>query len=181
MRVKLFPFQGGFRDLSRPDLVGNILLFVPLGFLASGSGCSAVGRGWGRRICASGLLAMVVSTAIELGQLFSPGRTTSGIDVEANVTGALLGAMGALMAQRSEKRLEACVRLARDRPQLVPAALMAVWLWSNSFYESQSWLDRAVNETVVFAMLTTLVGWALRRYSTRALAAMMAMCASVVF
>ena len=66
------------------DLLLNIALFMPLGAaLALG------GRSRGRVT----VLALLLSTAIELSQFYIPGRDPSVSDVIANTCGALLGAL----------------------------------------------------------------------------------------
>ncbi len=205
-KVQLFPFQGGTKNFSLPDVASNILLFIPLGFLLSGSGFSFVGPSRARRICASGALALVLGTVIELGQLFAVGRRSSGIDVEAGVIGALIGATGACLFQRYGGRAANSLGVAPDEPRLVPVALLVFWLCSNAFYPfavtldvstvwhnlthvrwspiggSQGfWLDRVVDEAVMFAMLSALLGSALRRHASGAMAAIMGASAAVAF
>ena len=72
---------------SAKNLISNILLFIPIGFLFRHSGkkqsrfyWKAIGYG------------VILSLAIEITQGFIIGRTTSGYDVIANGSGAFLGA-----------------------------------------------------------------------------------------
>src|SRR5690606_16100469 len=93
--VTLAPFRFGGMDTSRImlsfdewfELIANVLLFLPLGFLLPLIG---------RRGLSTPLQAMVaglaLSTTIELLQLFEPARYTSPIDVLANGLGAATGA-----------------------------------------------------------------------------------------
>ena len=73
--------------LTTPDIILNILLYVPLGYL---------GRNllYGR-IPYAGLIAVAVSFAlsagIEYAQFYLPARVSSRIDLVANVSGALVG------------------------------------------------------------------------------------------
>lgn len=82
-------------DLSLPDILSNILLFVPFGLLLGSywnfSRSSLMG--------ATSTVALTVaagagfSALLELWQLFLPSRTTSLVDVMANSAGALFGAL----------------------------------------------------------------------------------------
>jgi VanZ family protein len=205
-KLQLFPFQGGTKNFSLPDIASNILLFIPVGFLLSGSGFSFVGPSRARRICASGALALVLATVIELGQLFAVGRRSSGIDVEAGVIGALLGATAACLFHRYGGQVANYLKVGPDEPRLVLVALLVVWLCSDAFYPfavtldvstvwhnlmharwspirgSQGfWLDRVVDETVMFAMLSALLSSALRRHAFGAMAAIMGASAAVTF
>jgi glycopeptide antibiotics resistance protein len=70
------------------DVVTNIILFLPIGFLFKLSR-----RGSKDRLCVKALgMGILLSSAIEFTQLFIPGRYTSGIDVLTNGLGAWLGA-----------------------------------------------------------------------------------------
>ena len=90
--VRLLPFEQGRKAFSTSDVVGNVLLFVPFGFLAAGAAPGV--RGGLRRLSAIALpvgAGALLATGIEIGQLFAPGRTASGVDVLANMLGALVG------------------------------------------------------------------------------------------
>lgn len=67
------------------NLLGNLALLLPLGLLGP-IALPALDRWW--RVA---LLALLVSTAIELTQLAVPDRSADIDDVLVNVTGALLG------------------------------------------------------------------------------------------
>jgi glycopeptide antibiotics resistance protein len=67
------------------NLLGNLALLLPLGLLGP-IAIPALDRWW--RIA---LLAVLVSTAIELTQLLVPDRSADIDDVIVNVAGALLG------------------------------------------------------------------------------------------
>jgi VanZ family protein len=104
----LFPFQLHVRDPwfrsvwdvllipigpdTAPDVVENVLLFLPLGFTMTGyfrhrgiETLSAVARVL--------LLSLGISYSIEVLQLFMPGRFTSLTDVLSNTAGAGLGVL----------------------------------------------------------------------------------------
>lgn len=70
------------------DLVANVALFIPLGFLYRLARPDLTGRG-GLRVLGLGLL---VSSAIECGQIFQPERFPSLLDVVANTLGGWAGA-----------------------------------------------------------------------------------------
>jgi len=202
--VQLYPYQDGVRNFSRLDVVSNVLLFVPFGFLLTGPGFWRGARGWILRIATAGALAALFSLSVEIGQLFSPGRTASVIDVEADVAGAVLGACLGWVLSRLEAQRADTVRRAHDEPRLVGIALMALWLASDALYpfavtldvstlwhnlkqarwipfhgSPRFWLDRVVDQAVMFGMLAALVAAALERYASAARAAVMAAGLSV--
>ena len=204
-QIPLYPYQAGMRNFSRLDLISNVLLFVPFGFLLAGRGFWRRDRGWVLRIATTVALAALLAASIETGQLFSPGRTSSAIDVEAEAAGALLGAYLAYLFGRLEARVEARIRWTHGEPLVVAIALMALWLASDAFYpfavtldvstvwhnvkqarwipflgSRRFWLDRVVDHAVMFGMLAALGALAFRRRVPAARAATMAMGACVV-
>jgi hypothetical protein len=75
-------------ELRQFDVVLNLLLLFPLGFLLR------LTRRGGHRHCLDALvLGAAFSTAIELLQLFVPSRCASPFDIAANATGAFGGAL----------------------------------------------------------------------------------------
>jgi VanZ family protein len=79
---------------SRTDFATNVLLFIPIGFLAIGLVQGAQPSDWRRGI---GIVLVVVACAglsltIEFGQLWVADRTSSQSDVVAETLGGLLGA-----------------------------------------------------------------------------------------
>lgn len=203
-QVRLYPYQDGVRNFSRLDVVSNVLLFIPFGFLLAGRGVWRRGRSWPVRIAVTGALAALFSSTIEVGQLFTPGRTASVIDVEADVAGALVGACLAGLFSWLEEWVEGGVRLARDEPRLVAIALLILWLVSDAFYpfaltldvstlwhnfkqarwipfhgSPRFWLDRVVDQAVMFAMLAALAAMTLRRRVSAAAASVVAIGVSM--
>lgn len=88
--VNLRPFQTVLRYLHDPvlfgvNIVGNVLLFLPLGV-----SLAFVARG-GRSLVKTLLPSALVSSLIEIFQLFMPDRTTDTDDLILNCVGALLG------------------------------------------------------------------------------------------
>src|SRR5262245_16393807 len=73
----------------RSDWMGNLLMFVPLGFLATGA------LAWRRRRWQGGVLALglclVFLLAVKYAQLFFPPRTVTFNYVAAQAVGALIG------------------------------------------------------------------------------------------
>lgn len=83
-------------QLSIPDVVQNVLLFVPfgvLGFLASRTGSSV----W--RVLTIVAAGALLSASVEVLQLFTTDRTSSLTDLMTNTTGAAAGAMVAMVGR----------------------------------------------------------------------------------
>lgn len=70
--------------LSTPDLLLNVLLFMPLGYV--------LGRAGRRPLAALGL-GLLLSGSIEILQIVIPGRSPTLRDIGANAIGAALGAL----------------------------------------------------------------------------------------
>lgn len=73
------------------EFAANIALFVPLGFLLT-----VLLRRWWAAVA----LGSALSIAAEVGQMLLPGRLASPRDVLANLTGALVGALVAVLIDR---------------------------------------------------------------------------------
>ena len=108
------------------DVVANVLLFLPLGFLFRISAPHAVGHV--RTVVA----ACLVSMTFEAAQLFLPGRFASPVDVMSNSLGAGLGSLlHARIAAQLDGRL---VRgLALELPLMVVVYLLVPLLWLDGF------------------------------------------------
>ena len=106
------------------DMIANVLLFVPLGFLFR---ASAAGER-DRRPIAALVLGLVTSAAIEAAQLYLPGRFPSLVDVATNALGAWVGA---LLHARAQSRLDGeLVRgLALELPLVNLVYLLVPLLW----------------------------------------------------
>lgn len=102
------------------DVIANVLLFLPLGFLARLSGLR------GPRVAAATGIAL--SAGLEALQTFLPGRYPSPVDVVANGAGAWLGA---LLHRRLEHPLSARVvtGLALELPLMNLVYLLVPLLW----------------------------------------------------
>lgn len=208
--IQVFPFEKGRRVFSTLDVASNVALFVPFGFLVAASGSRAANSGrWSRRVLASGALAAGFAALIEVGQLFAPGRTSSVLDVGANVAGALTGAtVAALVLPALGGALGARLsKLARAEPRLIPLALLALALAAGSFYPfaitldvstawnnlkrgqwvpfgslgRRFWADLLVDKALSFALLAILARQTLRHRFAQIPASGLAWMATVLF
>lgn len=106
------------------DLLLNLVLFAPLGFLADRLG------GGERPAWHAALAGLLASLAIETTQLFIPARYSSLADVAANGAGAWCGAIGSAAMRRlaiSDARVVG--RLFLDLPLVGFLWLMVPLLW----------------------------------------------------
>lgn len=103
LNVFMSPESG--RRASVPDMVQNILLFVPFGAF----GMIAIGwRKYGIwRAALVTVMGAVLSGSVEVLQLFTIDRTSSLNDLLTNTTGALLGGLCAPLATGTMRRLNA--------------------------------------------------------------------------
>lgn len=100
---------GPFAAVGKPDLISNILLYVPLGVLVSTrlslGGKSEPRRRGRKRSFSAALLAMVlgaaISVTVEFLQAFSQVRVSSLTDVTNNTVGSLLGGLFGCLWGRS--------------------------------------------------------------------------------
>ena len=84
--------SGGRLDWSQTEVLANVALFVPAGFLLA----IALGRAW-----LSAALCVLASVGIELAQQrYLPSRVPSLADVEHNGLGAAVGAVLAFITSR---------------------------------------------------------------------------------
>jgi VanZ family protein len=106
------------------DVVANVLLFLPLGFLLRASAMTPAGR----RPLAAFAAGLAVSAALEGAQLFLPGRFASPVDLATNTLGAWLGAR---LHARVQTRLDGdLVRgLALELPLMNLVYLLVPLLW----------------------------------------------------
>lgn len=112
---------------SRADFVANILLFIPLGFLAMGAARTDRRGRVGGVVAALAVatFTLLLSLAIEFTQEFFPPRTVSLNDLLAESEGALVGiALWTLAGQRITEWARAFLR-ERDRPAFLVRLLAA--------------------------------------------------------
>ena len=120
------------RRVSIPDVVQNVLLFVPFGLL----GMMALGSGGRfRRIATVTLLGAALSAFVETLQLFTVDRVTSVSDLAADTGGTLIGAAAFAIRERAFRgvltRFSRAVfeRKALVYPLLVFVAVVCVAEW----------------------------------------------------
>ena len=127
-------------DSSLDNLILNIILFLPVGFLYR--------LITGRR--GALLLGAAISIAIETVQLFIPARTTSAMDILTNTLGAGLGGFFHYMISSRINVTPTLVnRLRLETPLMGLSYLLIPLLWINTL---------AVNEAPYRWLLTILIG-----------------------
>jgi glycopeptide antibiotics resistance protein len=82
--------------VSVTDIVDNVALMIPAGFLASGAllhGRSSSAGRWQRWLLTAAVIAggFVLALSLEFAQLFVPSRFVSPIDVVSETTGTAMG------------------------------------------------------------------------------------------
>lgn len=129
------------RRVSRTDVVANVLLGAPIGALMTWSGVA--GRAAAVRVVSVALVAVVLGSAVELGQAFVPGRVSSRLDVVAQVIGSLVGLLVAhRVLARSQGPLWPRLAIPRSRrPLLVGLLALAAVLAADALYPFVVTLD----------------------------------------
>ncbi|MGH7871741.1 MAG: VanZ family protein [Candidatus Binatia bacterium] len=161
------PFANGVRQFSLADMSSNILLFVPFGFLWVGSdiGKNIFSRLWAAFFVV-GLLGGLFGLAIEIGQLFSPGRIPSLLDALCNGSGAAIGGLFACSFFRLLRgRLgNYAIAVLNHRPSLLLLALYLAAYAVDAFYPFDVTLDvSTVWHNVKYARWIPFTG-GVRRY-----------------
>jgi VanZ family protein len=132
--ITLIPFRfripAGFHmtwSTSLPDLVTNVILFLPVGFLfrLSRRGDRDI---FGVKTLGFGIL---LSLAIEFTKVFIPGRYPQVMDVLTNGLGAWLGALVCSLLLGRWKRNEGVGLLALELPLMNLAYLLIPLMWLN--------------------------------------------------
>lgn len=104
------------------DILGNIILFVPYGFLGMLAPIS--GRALGTRLCVVLVTGFVVALGVQIAQIYLPTRDENLQDVFWNMLGILVGILPALLARKH-------MAGGALRPQgiaMVPGLLIGSWL-----------------------------------------------------
>lgn len=83
--------QAAGRQLSRSDLITNLVAYVPFGFLLACSVAERLHGVW--RVALSLLAGLSLSYAMEYCQLFLPARTSSPVDLLLNGLSSIAGAL----------------------------------------------------------------------------------------
>jgi VanZ family protein len=175
------PYDHGVRRFSLPDVVSNILLFIPFGFLWIGAEFSprTQSRFW-RVAFTGGVLGLLSGLMIESGQMFSPGRTASILDALCNGIGSGTGAAAGYLLFRAFRGSLGLIllQLLRQRPSLVLLALLLLVSIADAYYPfdvtldvstvwqnvkntrvipfvgmRRFWLDLLVEKTLLFAVI----------------------------
>ena len=129
--ITLTPFDFGRRPvllswmLVPSDIVANIALFLPIGFLLR-----SIGFHWMRRIWQVVLLAAGFSMLLETAQIFIEGRFVSPVDLATNTFGGYLGIMLRDRVERwSVWRPHVVGRIGLDVPLVGLLYLLVPQLW----------------------------------------------------
>ncbi len=133
----LFPFNFHFGELggiaiegflrswrvgaSRGDLLGNIILFVPFGFIST---IAVDDRGGAlRRAILVLLTGAIFASALQFAQLYLPSRTATLNDVFWNLLGIVVGGLGGIILSKTARNW---IRRGQSL-QLVPLFLLGCW------------------------------------------------------
>jgi VanZ family protein len=131
----------GRRLVSLPDLAANVLLGAPVGILMVWSGLA--GSGLLTRLVLVLLLDGAVASAVEVAQVFLPGRTASLIDVIAQVIGAVGAAIvtHALLAGAERPAGPRLASALHRRPALAGLLVVVAVLVADALYPFAVTLD----------------------------------------
>lgn len=125
-RFSLQSLHGLSAEWSVFDLVMNVVMFVPLGFLYRVTRPRGATRAWWMAIVLGGLL----STSIETAQLFEETRYSSLIDIATNTMGAAVGSwLFTRMSHRLKIGASTVTTLALELPLMGLVYLLIPLLW----------------------------------------------------
>jgi len=129
-RFAPFPVHGFSGVWSTSDLILNVVMFLPLGFLWQASRAREGSTSWWLVGVAGALLSLV----IEVGQLFILERVTSVLDVATNALGAAMGARAfQLFRPRVHLGASTVFILALELPLTGLVLLLTPLLWVSGF------------------------------------------------
>lgn len=129
-RFAPFPVHGFSGIWSPSDLILNVVMFLPLGFLWQ----AARGREGSTPWWLVGVAGALLSLVIELGQLFIVERVTSLLDVATNGLGAAIGARAFnLVRPRVHLGASTVSTLALELPLTGLVLLLTPLLWVSGF------------------------------------------------
>ncbi len=140
------PYVHGSRQFSIPDVLSNILLFVPFGFLWVGGEFSLrASKRLASAILTGGVLGLMLGLAIESGQMFSPGRIASILDASCNGLGSAAGSAAGYLIFRAFRGDFGLIllQLLQQRPSLVLLAFLLLAPIADSYYPFDITLDVA--------------------------------------
>jgi VanZ family protein len=144
VRFFTLPYHHGVRKFSIPDVLSNILLFIPFGFLWIGGKFSLrASNGLWSAILAGGALGFLCGLTIESGQMFSPGRIASILDALCNGLGSAFGAAAGYLLFRAFRGSFGLIlmQLLQQRPSLVLLALLLFAAMADAYYPFDITLD----------------------------------------
>ena len=121
------PGEGGAGELfgatrtpfTIPDIISNLMLYLPVGIFLHWSLCRVLGRSRSAALLTMGLAA-ALSGGIEWLQAYSPTRVSSVIDLVSNLSGAAMGIGMSSLARWLVPRFVAAVLFElHERPQFM--------------------------------------------------------------
>ncbi|HTV89468.1 MAG TPA: VanZ family protein [Stellaceae bacterium] len=116
-----------WKDLGKSygDIVANILLYMPFGFLIA----LTIRRGRIGRVLVATVVGMALCTGIELAQYYDVGRVDNMSDVYFNTLGSALGATAAVVIGRLARHLPAADVAGKPVPVLLLVAMLGYHLF----------------------------------------------------
>ncbi len=125
-RFSVQAMHGLSTEWTKFDLVMNVVMFIPLGFLYRVTRPRGATRAWWMAV----LLGALLSTSIEYAQLFEASRYSSLLDILTNTSGAAIGSwMFSRLSQRLRIGAAAVSTLALELPLMGLVYLLIPLLW----------------------------------------------------
>jgi glycopeptide antibiotics resistance protein len=130
--ITLAPFEFGWAHRhglagfwTASDAIMNVVMFVPIGFVFGLTRPPATPARWWQ----AALLGLLLSTGIEVAQLFAPSRYSSPVDVATNTAGSLIGVLAHGLADRRIRGARTVRTLALELPLMGLVYLLVPLLW----------------------------------------------------